>query len=854
MNVSVLTYVNPNNWNLRRDFKRIVGGIHICATKSMTEGIQSRYESFGLKDVFNNQKVMNALFPVVFSSAVRLQLLLESMEALDTSSMDSEEKAIIRKNAKEIIDTSVNLRFIGVHPEDMDGMPLDKSEAIVTIFWKSVISKCQSYKLIERDVLKYSDKISYFRETLAKVLECDANSLIQREIFLDGFYYITPQQQVLLQMLKKSGCKLVFFNLYDNRYPETFEFIRESICSSNGWPDTWEIEDLSGYQEIGNGHVFLNAFVRGGRIHPKKNVPLKRYRSLSHFKYDVLSKNYHYENQDYVRNQGFMVFGTNADILNNILENYYPDHKGALRNFLKYPVGQFITTLHSLYGEDDKISVNFDQLYRIYSSGWIFNQETGENARDFLFRMKQIESHFIGCSDPIQWENRFDNLLDIVANIERYFNMSEMNADRVYQSFKSPFSRFSISELSEVELKKLKEFFGMVIALSKILFSEGKRSNFKEHFGKLTKIILQMSETRKNFHDELERKVVKEVCGALERIDGKFVFLYKDLSTALSYYLSGSLEPEPERLIKPFIEIDGAVMRLDIEHIHITGMDEFGLPFGEFELPWPYRKQTLAVLGKRISPVSLFNSRNQTVKKVSRYLLYIALEFTRSDTEFSWIENFYDKEGLKRSFYTEIAKGLFQEVTSNLHDNTVIKVNSGISEIDDVSVFPVFEDYLAEYAYCPRRFMYSYILNKYSTFNSDFILKNFMFTHLLRVIKYHCGLSEDKTFCDAYRFFPQWNETTMRAMGYKSMKMKLTRDKMSSYKNLSIPLSRQRFIFPGSKNEDINRYYSYDARNEAEASIPEMLKAGRFHRLDKTSCVFCPYMDRCDEYGKKERL
>src|SRR5699024_10445434 len=79
-------------------------------------------------------------------------------------------------------------------------------------------------------------------------------------IVLHGFYFITPEQQVFLKYLERTGFNLVFFQLYDERFPNTFKFIHDFISEQNDWTDNWTYDNRKRENEFSLGAQFLNMF------------------------------------------------------------------------------------------------------------------------------------------------------------------------------------------------------------------------------------------------------------------------------------------------------------------------------------------------------------------------------------------------------------------------------------------------------------------------------------------------------------------------------------------------------------------------------------------------------------------
>src|SRR5690606_6231431 len=68
--------------------------------------------------------------------------------------------------------------------------------------------------------------------------------------------------------------------------------------------------------------------------------------------------------------------------------------------------------------------------------------------------------------------------------------------------------------------------------------------------------------------------------------------------------------------------------------------------------PWPFRDETYKKLAAAHPVLGLDLLRNKSVKNISRYLLFMALEFLDTKCfELSWMRDFLDRENLQPAVY-----------------------------------------------------------------------------------------------------------------------------------------------------------------------------------------------------------
>src|SRR5699024_5306327 len=111
------------------------------------------------------------------------------------------------------------------------------------------------------------------------------------------------------------------------------------------------------------------------------------------------------------------------------------------------------------------------------------------------------------------------------------------------------------------------------------------------------------------------------------------------LNEAVQFYLSGTANEDDEELVEPLINIDGELFRN--RAIHITGLDEKGLPYGEYSLPWPLSELLIEKLAIDNKYLKLLVYRNESVVHMSRYLLHLMFKQINK-VEISHIKNYED--------------------------------------------------------------------------------------------------------------------------------------------------------------------------------------------------------------------
>lgn len=873
MVVEVATYYHPKKWREHPSYETIKDEIHICATRNMADGIEERYRNDELEEfqhIFTMQQVMDRVLTQWGNPERLLQQYLSLSKTIHDLPGKANLKSAFRSNTSELLDTIRFLVFCGIEPSSMPNeQNLTEKEQFFLELWKAIEkdddkvytfmkgfskSKWGKEKIIKR--LNWIHESKHKQKPEEELLNISDD---KKKIILHGFYFITPEQQVFLKFLERSGFELIFFQYYDNRFPNTFDFIKNFISESNGWTDNWQVQTQE-EQVKTIGTQFLKTFEDGVQKNIKKEKNVLAYDSFFDFLHQVIIPSHPIGEEEKIEDA--RIIATNADILNEMLVQYYPDQFVEERNFLNYPVGQFIMNIHKMR-EGNKLYLDNEIIMTSFSSGWLTDKKTNKNAQNYTYELEQLLPFFTDCTEVSQWIERMDYLLTIYDEILPLFEDESDN--RVLESVRSPFAKIAHFSLSKEKIVQLKGFFELLKNIAEDLFDLGnEETSLDKHFIRLSKLMQENSPiTNKVLLQKEEENLIEILYRKIEEIDDTHAFLYDDIGEAIQFYLSGSFSNEEKTFVTPFIEVDGEAFKNNDEKVYLTGLDEQGLPLGEFDIPWPLQESTFELLSENHKVLKLNKSRNDSVKKISRYLLFIALEFLSDEQlELSWIKNFLDREGLEPAVYVRYMnmnisnKSIIEEDIQddknieeyNTFDFTALKPEDSLLEkaVEELK----YEDILAEYVMCPRRFYYGFILERYPTFSDEFI-HQFLYSEITNVIKRATKADNKKVIEVVSEIFPQWTTYQKENMASTALIYTGGNDVKSEVNGAKVSEARKNFQFPGLGKAKDKHYLDVAKKKESilediiqssgEASS-NMMTANPDHH-----CRFCPFLDDCKE-------
>ncbi|MDN7242209.1 hypothetical protein QWY14_10385 [Planococcus sp. N028] len=851
MTIRAQTYSDPKNWSEHPLYPDLMSAVHICATANMVTGIKEAYPEF--QHIISIRDFIDTLFSDWYNQETILREYLTLSRLIrDKNIKDSPLKESFTKNTELLLES---IRFFveaGIDPSNLTFTELTDKEKLFFDLWNDIEDVLKEFNDHRYNLSTSNEKdiIIYALNNLRDISE-DRITNKNLHLVFHGFYFITPEQKIVIEYLRRSKIRITFFNFYDQKYPSTFNFIHAFYNQNFGLPDENEWTYINNSKEDLPHMIadsFLSAYEGNQPLQIDNNKNIVAYNSFFDFMQDVviplypLNKNI----KSKTKNSGRIV-ATNADILNKMLVPYYPEYNSTTKNLLNYPIGKFLVRLHQVY-DDGKFIFSPEILMALFSSGWLYDYDSSNNGKDFTAQLQKIIPYFENCTTVNEWMTRMENLSSQNTVLNQAFG-SYLN-DRVLQSVSSPFSKFSYFNVPTEELQQIQRFFSILEKMVEALFLPNQsRNTLGNHFLRLVAIIQNHHLKINEVVNQIEKDLIESL---LDQVDDSTQFLYDDIQKALQFYLSG--KDNEEQMIIPFIEVDGEAFKKNHSPVFFTGLDEDGLPLGTFDLPWPLQPKTFEYLTLQFPTLEMHTLRNKSVKHISRYLLYISFKFLNpAQLNLSWIKNFLDKENLKPALYIKQLGFTEQPPTDAADERTInplnksfefmpvdiIKKSIGLEALNSIDAY-------VEYNQCKKRFYYSYIVEPYGDYKDNFI-HEFMFSEVVRFVEYYNPNNQTVNKEELKKLFPQWldykfNYKFNTSYGNANAKSN------DQFKNLFfISNSRRVFTFPGLTTSARNKLY--DNTKKKIALLSKELKNDNSWSLKANPgmhCKYCSHINYCD--------
>lgn len=833
-----LTTIEHNSW-----FKEIKEYPQITVSTDLRKGINWNNTNYKYK-VFDFRQVLDNIVPNWTTDETKFQesvILAQYLREKIAKTKDQKEKKWLvgcRRNLPSVLSAIILLEEAKTVPEDL--MAEDKNMELFIEMWKY---------LIERD-----PGIAEFREKMQKI-EFSANLKILMEtlfgnsndksIVIHGFYYFTPVQKRVFAAFEENGYELIFLFPFDERYKVANEIWLDTYSSKRGMLDfdNWIVETA-------NKESTLGSLLEGLSPPNNEKITVYEYRSILEYVNDMRR----------AKQKGYSIYSPAYRKANAILKDFFPEEFGE-RKLLSYPVGQFVYTLNKMWDEDEQtILLNADSLRQCFSSGWLSVDEI--SSKDYIKDLEYVLPFFEKCKTIDEWNDR----ITLLENIEEYViepfrtKVSVLpEADKRWQAvYNNPFNSFSIFAIPSERLNKVLDLISMLIDMSQELFASDKELVIGEHIRKLDRLLKQNGNSKDIYSEE--KIIINELFRKFDKIKNSKVKCFpSDIAMALSLLLEGAYEEEEMRtrsvgMVYPMYQVDAACIKNNSK-VHVCMCDITEMPGGTKDYVWPLTGKVIkdAYTKTNNTYLSLIIQIMEVAPICNRYFLYSALK--NKDVELSWIDNMSGKL-LASSPYIQLLKVLGGVEISNIQDyklscSHVAQVEIAAKEISKYS-FDIIEKHIAkeacmDYAVCPMRYIYGYVLEQYPSYQTTF-LHNYAATGLIAAIYFlmkDIGLPVKEIQSQVLNLFPNMRKIEKRQivdyLMIESEDKNFDFGMTSEYADVAYTDERLKIKFPHKETREVAKekygeLLTSSGRKDINLHEPtDVAKA----------CVFCQHADYC---------
>jgi len=764
------------------------------------------------------------------------------LEQLDNGSKDRNWLIGCQRNISSILSGIALLEQADIKPEDIE-VSDDRNLEVFVEAWKRVRAQDKVLAKYKEKLSKLSSK-SAWKNVFMSAFKIDNPESVDSIVF-HAFYYITPQQEMIMKLLEESGFKIICLFPYDERYPFAYEIWDKTYSVENGYPDKtkWHMDRTSAADAYGD--IF-----EGRRAAITNNLSIKEYASKTEFVNAVR----------HIKEVGYSLYSADSKSANKMLKDYYPESYGD-RKILSYPIGQFISTLNRMWDEDKQsISIDEDRLIECFSSGWL--AVDGISGKEYMQDLTYILPFFNGCNTISEWEERLEYFKEIQENVIAPFEVDldvDETISRWQEAIASPlknFSMFSVSiERSEIILKLIKQLLDM----ARQLFGKNEPVHIQDHVRNLYRV-LRLHDISKELYTE-ETEIVSQIFDTLSSsTDFDIKCNPSDIASALDLFITGKFEEgevlnNKVGLIYPLYFVDAACVK-NKGKVHICMSDIESLPGANKEYIWPLSESIMIKTYEKTHNKLIINLMHIMASNTlcNRYFTYCALK--NEDVVFSWISSNGEKL-LGPSPYITLLRELTDAKYLEPYRYSISRnqINTAMASIgrtedyeNDKAPMGMIKEARMDYALCPMKYLLGYVLEKRPVFQSEF-QQNYALNALISSI-YNLMKKEGMTVNEVYdrviELFPNLRKVEKRQV-YDYISYDHKEDDMDYGMR-----SECGGYFYTDERLKIN-YPNQDVRGDA------IVKYGRLYTPDGRrginlydrsdvigeACSFCPHIDYC---------
>lgn len=809
-------------------------GVVITATSELYSAMSSYYPEYTVYDIHG---FISAIIPEWeknvkdIKNYVMLRNVIE--DYLTENDVNQEASTYLRRNAGDMWNAIKLLIEADVYPDDVDtlkSIPLKHFKNI----WKEL-------EVANSQIMAFRSAFAFELSRKENVVDKIENEVgeLKQDIFLFGFYFITPIQDRIFDVLEAAGYNLIFVNCHDANYK----------FATKIWEGAFPQQYADGNIKIIQNEDILNNYFGEALNGEKKEIPLEIYKHHTEFDFAEMVKE--------AVDKGEIVYSPNAKRCEKILKEYYPEYYQR-KHLLSYPVGQYIYYLHMMWNSfSNHMDLRYEYVYKCFASGWL--SDDAINGREYLYEMSLLETYFKRCHSREEWIERLQSLKDAKEAISGFENRDKGN-DRWHSLLGNPFNNVGIYTIDNTKIEIISGLILKLIEDATYLFSDSDRTDLFDHFKRISNIIREHIDKDDLLAEETE--IANELLiqlsddsthGIVCPMNGIRDAIIMLIGDHFEEYESQEEETSAqESMVLPLSMVEAAMLNNYGQKVHLVLADEFELPGQPKKLPWPLTDEMLN--GLQIA------ERNKTEKYVRdmravidnrplayRYLFFSFMGISNSENKpilsLEWICNKDNKE-IDISPYIKLLNaeqkmkdviGLKEDYQKILNETAISAKNYSI----DPPIAQLPEEVRMDYLLCKTRYVYSYLLNWLPRYTSEFQY-SFELSKLISAFSIIAGKDKTVIAKQIDELFPFLRHIELR----QSVDFATSKGIPEPVEYDGVEYPAQRLLTHFINDEVIDKARKRDADYLEGNNIPDKREDG--------ICIYCPYSDVCIERHRDE--
>ncbi|WP_306912798.1 hypothetical protein [Arthrobacter sp. V4I6] len=471
-----------------------------------------------------------------------------------------------------------------------------------------------------------------------------------RAIVHHGFYFFTPPQWALFQLLRCIPNVDQIFVVHDDGANPAFETWRRFFVDK--WdmpvpgPVTTPQGGSSGAADIAPGGEALLKALSGEPVALDglaESVTVLECRSPAE-----LVRQWRRET---VAGRGNPPrwFGADAKSVERFVRRLAGDAGSGPTDLAQLPIGTFLLAIHDcikpLAGGGAEVVLSDETLLDIAASGYLETHGLRGQTVDYVSALRRGLPFFRGCTTGEQWRERAIQLNRlIIAEVEPLGERDHESSDveRIRLAAGNPLRLIPWGDLSRDEAAGITAVISSTVALVEEMASR-ERVALKDHIRFLrSKLAQGMRDLAEDERREIAAKVEGFSVGLDDEIDvdGLVDVVGMLLGRTAEFDALGDLEPSAGA-ISELRGLDALGLRKQEGDVHLTNMAEGAFPSFVQTMSWPFRMDDMVGATASVDSITveILSARAENAALSDLYLLWLALDgvTTGNKVTLSWI-------------------------------------------------------------------------------------------------------------------------------------------------------------------------------------------------------------------------
>lgn len=730
------------------------------------------------------------------------------------------------KSIDNVYSTVKTCKELNIYPEDYEKV-IETDEDVVFLNMMRQVYMEKNFIDYDINLYNYKKNIDTFRDEFTKIINNELKIGLGKEkglkkIILQGFYYITPVQRMIIELINKcEDIELIPLLCFNPKHAKVNEIIYKTF---NGITNTENI-DSGSKKDMSNifGDILDNKKIDSYRNQVEINVEFDLYEDLNAYNKDILNS------------EEYIFAASRRDLINRI-----SIFGGNLNNSKKisikyYPIGIFLKDIYKTWNKNRKdILLDIEVLHRIFETNIL--KIDGKNSKDYLYDLILISNYFIDCKSLKEWIDRATILKDNIVNCS-------------YEKLKKHYAPFSIN-LSR--LQDIIDYLNQIKGMTDILFNKDDYEiDMDMHLKNLQYIVEKNINDTEDKDNLMAYELLKKIETILKHRERKIRVNNTYLHDAINRYIN-TIEDEGELELNIFtLDSIECAYSSDKDKIFISDFDRDNFPkIKKSETSWlsstklrkimEYKEDSLE---KDLIYRNLILIEDKDI--ISRYVFWLMLKVPKYKIISRLKNNDRDTEHFYESTLCDVGVERRDKCFSNKYKTSLETINI------DKFILPQHKqrDIKKEekndlFMYCPlRAFLYRINLNRES-YTDDFRIEHYMSNLFAGIVG---GLENTqlrkKEIIKLLDLLPQYPKVIKSTMMYSALKIC---NKSQDAINLGA------FIHPDvDVKEEYKKMKEY-IKNEEKVEANKVQDAICNSPLPKANsnsntCMFCPNIDKCIE-------